>query len=61
MNGLESGLVNLQNKRKMLVQIIKTEMEYDRLIDLLAEDYMQQAAHDLKDSVEDAERGNNGR
>ncbi len=46
-----------QNKRGMLVQIIKAEMEYDRLLDLLAEDYMQQAALQLKDSVEDAERG----
>ena len=46
-----------QNKREMLVQIIKTELEYDRLTDLLAEDYMQQAAQNLKDSVDDAERG----
>ena len=41
----------------MLVQIIKAEIEYDRLIDLLADDYMQQVAQDLKNSVEDAERG----
>lgn len=46
-----------QNKREMLVQIIKTELEYERLTDLLAEEYMQQAAHNLKDSIEDAERG----
>ena len=41
----------------MLVQIIKAELEYERLTDLLAEEYMQQAAHNLKDSIEDAERG----
>lgn len=40
----------------MLIQIIKSEIEYDRLVDLLAEDYMQQAAQELKESVEDAER-----
>lgn len=57
MNGLGSGLVKWQGKREMLVQIIKAELEYDRLIDLLADDYMQQAAQQLKDSVEDAERG----
>lgn len=45
-----------QNKREMLVQIIKAELEYERLTDLLAEEYMQQAAQDLKDSVENAER-----
>ena len=50
--------MKLQNKREMLVQIIKAEIEYDRLTDLLANDYlMQQAAQDLKESVEDAERG----
>ena len=54
---MESGLVKWQNKREMLVQIIKTELEYERLTDLLAEEYMQQAAHNLKDSIEDAERG----
>lgn len=57
MNGLGSGLVSWQNKREMLIQIIKAEIEYDRLTDLLAEDYMQQAAQNLKESVEDAERG----
>lgn len=41
----------------MLVQIIKAELEYERLVDLLADEYMQQAAQNLKDSVEDAERG----
>ena len=41
----------------MLIQIIKSEIEYDRLIDLLADDYIQQAAQELKNSVEDAERG----
>lgn len=46
-----------QKKREMLVQIIKAELEYERLTDLLAEEYMQQAAQKLKDSVEDAERG----
>lgn len=57
MNGLESGLVKWQNKREMLVQMIKAEIEFDRLTDLLADDYMQQVAQELKDSVEDAERG----
>lgn len=46
-----------QNKRALLVQIIKSEMEYDRLTDLLADEYMQKAAQDLKDSIDDAERG----
>ena len=46
-----------QNKRELLVQIIKAELEYERLTDLLAEEYMQQAAQELRDSVEDAERG----
>jgi hypothetical protein len=32
-------------------------MDYDRLTDLLADEYMQKAAHDLKDSIDDAERG----
>ncbi len=41
----------------MLVQIIKAELEYERLTDLLAEEYLQQAAQELKDSIEDAERG----
>lgn len=44
-------------KRKMLVEIVKAELEYDRLVDLLAQDYMQQAAKDLQDSIEEAERG----
>ena len=56
MNGWESGRVRLQDKRKMLVQMIKAEIDLERLTDLLAEEYMQQTAHDLKDSVEDAER-----
>ena len=43
-------------KQNMLIQIIKSEIEYDRLLDLLAEDYMQQAAQELKESVDDAER-----
>lgn len=46
-----------QKKREMLVQMIKAEIDLERLTDLLAEDYMQQAAHDLKDSIENAERG----
>lgn len=50
-----------QNKRGLLVQMIKAELEYERLTDLLAEDYMQQAAHDLKNSIEDAERVKHGR
>lgn len=53
--------MNLQLKREVLVQIIKAEMDYDRLTDLLADEYMQQVAHELKDSVEDAERGAHGR
>lgn len=44
-------------KRKMLVEIVKTELEYERLMDLLAQDFIQQAARELKESVEDAERG----
>ena len=38
-------------KQNMLIQIIKSEIEYDRLVDLLADDYMQQAAQELKESV----------
>ena len=38
-------------KQNMLIQIIKSEIEYDRLVYLLAEDYMQQAAQELKESV----------
>ena len=45
------------NKRSMLVGMIKAEIDLDRLTDLLAEEYVQQAAHDLKVSIEDAERG----
>jgi len=42
----------------MLVQKIKAEVDIDRLTELLANDYlMQQAAQELKESVEDAERG----
>lgn len=37
--------------------MIRSDIEYDRLMDLLAEDYMQQAAQELQKSVEDAERG----
>ena len=48
-------------RRNALVHLIKAEIDLERLTDLLAEDYMQQAAHDLKESVEDAERGKNGR
>ena len=47
--------MNLQRQR--LVELVKAEINLDRLTDLLAEDYMQQAAQQLKDSVEDAERG----
>ena len=46
-----------QNKRKMLIQMIKTEIDLERLTDLLADDYIQQAAQELKGSVEEAERG----
>ena len=46
------------NKREMLVQKIKAEVDLDRLTELLANDYlMQQAAKELKESVESAERG----
>ena len=45
------------NKREMMIAAIKAEIDLDRLTDLLAEDYMQQAAQDLKGSVESAERG----
>ena len=38
-------------KQNMLIQIIKSEIEYDRLVDLMAEYYMQQAAQELKESV----------
>lgn len=41
----------------MLVEIVKAELEYDRLVDLLAQDFMQQAAKDLQESIEEAERG----
>ena len=37
--------------------MIKAEIDYERLTDLLADDYLQQAAQNLKESVEDAERG----
>ena len=46
-----------QLKRNLLVQIIKSEIEYDRLTDLLADEYMQRVTQDLKESVESAERG----
>ena len=49
--------MRLQNKRDLLIQIIKAEMDYDRLTDLLADEYMQKVAYDLKDSIDDAERG----
>ena len=57
MIGWESAFVNTLNKRQLLVQMIKTDIEYDRLMDLLADEYIQQEAQNLKDSVEDAERG----
>lgn len=47
----------MSNKRKMLLQMIKSEIDLERLTDLLADDYLQQAAQNLKESVEDAERG----
>lgn len=37
--------------------MIKAELDLDRLTDLLADEYIQQAAQDLKDSIENAERG----
>ena len=43
-------------KRNLLVQMMKAEIEYDRLCELLADEYTQQIAQDLKQSVEDAER-----
>lgn len=46
-----------RNKREILIQMIKAEIDYERLTDLLADDYLQQAAQNLKESVEDAERG----
>lgn len=52
--------MNLQSRKK-LVQMIKAEIDLERLTDLLAEEYAQQAARNLKKSVEDAERGTNGR
>ena len=42
--------------RKKLVQAIKAEIDLDRLTELLAQDYMQQAAQELQDSINDAER-----
>ena len=44
-------------KRNLLIQMIKAELDLDRLTDLLADEYIQQAAQDLKDSIENAERG----
>ena len=50
--------MTLLNKRQLIVQKIKAEVDLDRLTELLANDYMlQQAAQELKNSVEDAERG----
>lgn len=43
--------------RKKLVQLVKAEIDLDRLTELLAQDYMQQAAQELQDSINDAERG----
>lgn len=43
-------------KRKMLVEIVKTELEYERLIDLLAQDFIQHAANDLKETIEQVEK-----
>jgi hypothetical protein len=54
-------LSSMWNKRKLLVQIIKSEIECDRLTDLLADEYIQQTAQELKESVESAESGKNGR
>lgn len=48
--------MNMQKKLK-LVQLIKAEIELERLTDLLADEYMQKVANTLKDSIEDAERG----
>jgi hypothetical protein len=39
------------------LKLVKAEIDLQRLTDLLAEEYMQQAAQELKDSIEDAERG----
>lgn len=44
-------------QRKALVQMVKAELDLERLTDLLAEEYMQRAASDLKESIENAERG----
>jgi hypothetical protein len=44
-------------KRNKLLKLVKAEIDLQRLTDLLAEEYMQQAAQELKDSIEDAERG----
>ena len=43
-------------KRKMLVEIVKTELEYERLMDLLAQDFIQQAARELKETIEHVEK-----
>lgn len=45
------------NKRNLLVEKIRAEIDLDRLADLLANDYMmQEAAGELKKAVDDAER-----
>ena len=44
-------------QRKGILQLIKAEIDLERLTDLLADDYIQQAAQELKGSVEEAERG----
>lgn len=50
--------MNWRNKRELLVQKIKAEVDTDRLTELLANDYlMQQAAHELKETIESTEKG----
>lgn len=53
-----------RNKREMLVQKIKADVDIDRLTDLLANDFlMQQAAEELRETINEAEkeRESNGR
>lgn len=45
------------HKRERIVAAIKAEIDLDRLTELLAQDYMQQAAQELQESINDAERG----
>lgn len=45
------------NKRNLLVEKIRAEIDLDRLADLLANDYMmQEAAGELKKAIEEVER-----